>query len=191
MSQIILASSSPRRRSLIRLLGLNFRTLSTNIDEKPLPGERPDEFVCRLALKKADAVACRAHAGVVLGCDTAVAVEGELFGKPGTAAEAKRMLRALSAKSHEVWSGLALLDLNRGLRWLDAERTVVYFKELSDQEIEGYVASGEPIDKAGAYAIQGKGALFIPRIEGCFFNVVGLPLYRLHSLLQKAGISLK
>jgi len=161
--------------------------LGSSIKEKIYPGEPPLVACQRAALEKAIYASRGLKEGLVLGCDTIVVLEGEILGKPKDREEAGMMLRKLSGKSHEVFSGLALLDLDDSQIFTDFERTVVYFKELEQKEVERYLDSSEPMGKAGAYAIQGKGALFVQRIEGCFYNVVGLPLYRLSMLLKKVG----
>jgi len=163
---------------------------SAGMDESPLGNELPGDYVRRLALAKALSIAKDHgdHAGgaLVLGADTIVVVGGEILGKPTSPDDARRMLRRLSGNIHEVHTGLALLR-NPGLKQCVIEEiTRVHFAALTDQEIEEYIATGEPFDKAGAYAIQGVGGRYVTRIEGCYFNVMGLPLARLYSLLRES-----
>ncbi|MEI6509765.1 MAG: Maf family protein [bacterium] len=191
MRPLILASASPRRWELLRQAGLHFTVFPVDIDEEIRAEESPASAVERLALEKAQACARQLSEGLVLGSDTVVSLEGRILGKPHSEEEARTMLQELSGRTHQVWTGLALLDLEGDRRWLDHESTAVTFRSLAIEEIDDYIRSGEPLDKAGAYAIQGRAAFFIPRIEGCYFNVVGLPLFKLGILLQKAGISVK
>ncbi|MCX5970318.1 MAG: Maf family protein [Coprothermobacterota bacterium] len=194
MRHLILASASPRRWELLRQAGLQFTVSPAEpgiIDEEILAGEKPAAAVERLALRKAEECARHLKEGLVLGSDTLVSLDGCILGKPHSRDEAMSMLRKLSGRTHQVWTGLALLDLAEDRRWVEHESTLVTFRPLALEEIDDYVSSGEPLDKAGAYAIQGRAAFFIPRIEGCYFNVVGLPLFKLGILLQKAGISVK
>ncbi|MCR4428301.1 MAG: Maf family protein [Caldiserica bacterium] len=191
MKKLFLASSSPRRRSLIKLLGWDFSIIPSRVKEEILPGELPEVACQRLALDKAIKGASQVKSGIVLGCDTIVVLDSEFLGKPKDPDEAFSMLKKLSGKKHRVLTGLALLDTETSQILTDFEETLVYFRELEDREIENYVKSGEPLGKAGAYAIQGKAAVFVERIEGCFYNVVGLPLYRLHMLLKKIGMKVE
>jgi septum formation protein len=182
---LILASASPRRRELLAQAGFTFDVIPTDIPELRKPGEDPIRFVTRLAREKAEAVATT-HAltpdTVVLGADTIVLVDEEVLGKPEDAADAARMLRLLSGQTHQVITGVCLA---RGReRQRAAEVTFVRFLTLSDQEIHDYVATGEPLDKAGAYAIQGRAGRWVPRIHGCYFNVVGLPLALVTSMIE-------
>ncbi len=200
---LVLASASPRRRELLRQAGFAFSVRAADLDETPLPGEAAAAYVERLAIEKAQAV-CRALQAeepeqpfVVLAADTCVVSEGKLMGKPGSAAEASEMLRQLSGRTHAVMTGMA------AVRWAgpgtdctvsDVEITQVTVDLISEAEIGQYVAGGEPLDKAGAYAIQGYAARWIPRIEGDYFNVVGLPIARAVRLLaqvQDAGAAAK
>ncbi|MGB9833437.1 MAG: Maf family protein [bacterium] len=191
MKKFYLASASPRRKQLLKLLGVEYTVVPSRIKEIFLLGELPEMACQRLALDKAIHAASKLKEGVVLGCDTIVVVDSDILGKPRNPEEAIFMLRKLSGKRHMVYTGLALLDLENSEILTDYECTSVYFRELDEEEITNYVKSGEPIGKAGAYAIQGKAAIFVERIEGCFYNVVGLPLYRLHMLLKKIGIKVK
>jgi septum formation protein len=186
---LILASASPRRRELLAQAGFEFRVHPTHIPEDPRPGEEPIAYVTRLAREKAQAAFARLAADstsgdelVVLGADTTVTLDSRILGKPEDAADAARILRLLSGRSHRVVTGVALVTVRS--TQVAAEVTAVRFLTLSEAEIEAYVATGEPMDKAGAYAIQGRAARWIPRIEGCYFNVVGLPLALVSSLLE-------
>lgn len=189
---LILASRSPRRRRLLRLLGVRFSVRPAAIPENPLPGEKPEAHAVRLAKEKALAVALRLSPrergrALVLGSDTVVALRSRIFGKPRDPAEARRMLRALSGRTHSVVTGVALWRGSDG-RLISGRRiTRVTFDRLTRDAIDRYVATGEPLDAAGAYAIQGYACAFIPRIEGSFSNVVGLPLDLVRDLLRRAG----
>jgi septum formation protein len=190
---LVLASASPRRSELLKQAGYRFRVHPAHINEDPLPGEDPIAYVTRLAREKAEAVfrelTSRESAPrigqsslAVLGADTTVILDNAILGKPVNAADAARMLRLLSGRTHRVITGVAVVT-GDGTE-VAAEVTAVRFLTLSDAEIAEYVAGGEPMDKAGAYAIQGRAARWIPRIEGCYFNVVGLPLALVSSLLE-------
>jgi septum formation protein len=170
---LVLASQSPRRAEILRQSGIPFVVRTAPVDETPLPGERPEDCVRRLATLKAGAVPCAADE-LVLGADTTVVIDGEMLGKPGGAAEARRMLATLSGRRHEVITGVCLRGSSETI--LDWASTSVWFAPMTAREIRDYVASGEPMDKAGAYAIQGLASKFIEKIEGCYFNVVGLPV---------------
>lgn len=192
--RLVLASSSPRRRELLAGLGLEFAIRSVEIDESPQPGEAPDDYVIRLAREKAAAAAQNATPGeLVLAADTIVALGGELLGKPVDDADARRMLHILAGRSHQVLTGVAL-DTSEGptrvaVRSTDLCRTRVTFAPLSNEEIDWYVATGEPRDKAGAYAVQGLGGLFVERLDGNYSNVVGLPLPTTYRLLRRVGFA--
>jgi septum formation protein len=181
----ILASASPRRRELLAQAGFTFDVVPAHVPEVQKPGEDPIHFVTRLAREKAEAVAAT-HAltpdTLVLGADTIVVVDEEILGKPRDEADAARMLRSLSGKTHQVITGVCLAKGRERQR--AAEVTFVRFNTLSDAEIDAYVATGEPLDKAGAYAIQGRAGRWVPRIHGCYFNVVGLPLALVSSMIE-------
>lgn len=179
---LVLASASPRRRELLETAGFAFHVSPVDIDEGRLPGEPPLAYVERVARAKAGAAATRNPDRVVIAADTAVVVDDEVFGKPRDAADAARMLRALSGRAHEVMTGVAVAG--NGQHRAFVERTTVWFGDLSDGDIADYVASGEPFDKAGAYAIQGRASRFILRIHGSYSNVVGLPIAQLAELLM-------
>lgn len=186
---IYLASGSPRRRELLTQIGCSFEVVKSDADEIMDDALSPAELVKANAASKAQAVASKLEtSAAVLGADTVVALDGKIFGKPLDEADAARMLRALSGKKHEVYTGLAFVV--NGETYTAAEGTLVEFRELTDEEIAEYIATGEPMDKAGAYAVQGFAAKFIPRIEGSFSNVVGLPLAAVDSLARKAGADL-
>jgi septum formation protein len=181
---IVLASSSPRRRLLLREQGVPFRVAPQNVDES-WDGEGPEAFARRLALEKAEAAAARRPRAWCLGADTVVALDGRVLGKPGSRAEARRMLRFLSGRTHRVVSGVALVG--PGFRAARVVTTRVRFRRLGAAEIARYAASGEPDDRAGAYAAQGLGATLVAAIEGDWFNVVGLPLGAARELLGAAA----
>ena len=195
---LVLASASPRRRELLAQAGFTFQVRPAHIPEDPRPGEDPIAYVVRLAREKAQAVYCEltAHPGAsggaaanslaVLGADTTVTIDGQILAKPLDAADAARMLRLLSGRTHRVLTGVALVTAEA--TEVAAEATAVRFLSLTDEEIAAYVATGEPTDKAGAYAIQGRAARWIPRIEGCYFNVVGLPLALVTAMLEARGV---
>ena len=170
---LVLASQSPRRAEILRLAGIEFTVRTASVDETPLPHEKPEDYVRRLAEVKALAVPADPHE-TVLGADTTVVINGEMLAKPADAADARRMLETLSGRCHEVLTGICLRRETGLIR--DWAATRVWFATLTAREIEAYVASGEPMDKAGAYAIQGLASKYIERIDGCYFNVVGLPV---------------
>jgi len=170
---LVLASQSPRRAEILRQAGIRFVVRAAPVDETLHSGETPEDYVRRLAEAKARAVLA-APDEIVLGADTTVVVDGEILAKPADAIDARRMLTALSGRRHEVITGICL---RRGEEQIsDHAVTAVWFAPMSEQEIDEYVASGEPMDKAGAYAVQGAASKFIPRIEGCYYNVMGLPI---------------
>src|SRR5580692_7825125 len=179
---LVLASASPRRQELLRNAGITFEVQPAHIPEGPLPGEVAKDCAERLAREKALAVARQRPHDIVLGADTVVVVDGQLLGKPSDAADAARMLRLLSGRKHQVITGVCLVA--RGEPSVSSETTVVTMNDLTDQDIADYVASGEPMDKAGAYAIQGIASRWIPRIEGDYGNVVGLPVALVFRMLR-------
>ena len=186
--KLILASASPRRAEILRDAGYQFTVLSSAVDETPHPDESPQDLVLRLAQTKADLAAARAVGpAILIAADTEVVLDGRIFGKPGSPDDARCMLEKLSGRTHTVLTGVALVRLPDVERLSFVESTLVEFAPLSDEEIRRYLATGEPYDKAGSYAIQGFAARYIPRIEGCFFNVVGLPLARLQHALSELG----
>lgn len=188
--KLILASASPRRATVLREAGLSFTVLSSAVDETPIPGESPQALVQRLADGKAELVAARAvGSAIVIAADTEVVLDGNVLGKPRTSDDVRNILKQLSGRTHSVMTGVALIRLPDAERRRFVETTLVHFATLSDEDITEYLASEEPFDKAGAYAIQGRAGRFIPRIEGCYFNVVGLPLARLYQTLGELGWS--
>ena len=193
MAKLILASASPRRQVLLSQLGLDFEVQVSEVVEDSLDSCLPCEPINtakKLAFKKAFCIAGRNDAGVVLGADTIVLLNEQILGKPADAKEAKRMLIQLSGKTHKVITGLALIDACTGKQRTTHSVTKVLFKELNDRIIDAYVATGEPLDKAGAYGIQGLGACLVEGIRGCYFNVVGLPIAKLVDLLPLFGIEI-
>jgi len=188
--KLILASASPRRAEILRDAGFSFTVLSSAVDETPVPGESPHDMVLRLAAAKAELVAARAIAPcIVFAADTVVVLEGRVLGKPRSTDEARRMLEQFSGRTHAVVTGVALIRLPDVERRSFVESTLVHFDSLSPDDITRYLATEEPYDKAGAYAIQGRAGRYIPRIEGCYFNVVGLPLAHLCRALAELGWS--
>jgi septum formation protein len=186
--KLILASASPRRAEILRSAGLQFSVLSSAVDETPIPSEAPQDLVRRLALAKAELVAARALGpAIVIAADTVVVLEGAILGKPRTSEDARQMLEKLSGRTHSVMTGVTLIRLPDVERREFIETTQVHFASISGDEIVKYLSSGEPFDRAGAYAIQGLAGRFIPRIDGCYFNVVGLPLARLCKELGELG----
>jgi septum formation protein len=183
---LVLASASPRRQELLRNAGIAFEVQPADIPEDPRPGEGARECAERLAREKALAIARQRPHDCVLGADTVVVVDGQLLGKPSDAADAARMLRLLSGRNHQVITGICLVV--NGQPSVASETTVVTMSEITGEDIAAYVATGEPMDKAGAYAIQGIASRWIPRIEGDYSNVVGLPVALAHSMLRLAGI---
>ncbi len=188
--RLILASGSPRRRELLDKFGIDYEILPAQGEESAPPELTPGERVKALAAQKAEEVAHRVNdpAAVILAADTLVELDGEVLGKPGASERARAMLRALSGREHRVWSGVCIREGERILA--ESECTAVRFRTLSDAEIEAYIATGEPLDKAGAYGYQGLASLFVERIEGDFFNVMGLPVCRMGQMLREFGISL-
>lgn len=183
---LVLASASPRRQELLRNAGIPFEVQPADIQEDPLPGEGPRACAERLAREKAAAVARHCRDTTVLGADTVVAVEGQILGKPLDVADASRMLRMLSGRRHQVITGVCLV--HDGVCSVASEITWVTMANIPDQEIAEYVATGEPMDKAGAYAIQGLASRWIPRIEGDYSNVVGLPIALVWRMLKGARL---
>ncbi len=187
MPQLVLASTSPRRRELLAQLGVNFEVLAMAVDEQPLPGELATDHVCRLALAKARAAAAQLGPQVcVLGADTVVVLDGDIFGKPVDRDDAAAMLRRLSGRTHTVLSAVARVQ--GGAHVVRLSESEVTFRTLSPGEIAAYCDTGEPLDKAGAYAIQGRAAAFIRHLEGSYSGVMGLPLFETADLLAGAGV---
>ncbi|HKN23957.1 MAG TPA: Maf family protein [Candidatus Acidoferrum sp.] len=188
--KLILASSSTRRAQILRDAGISFSVLSSAVDETPYGNESPQQMVQRLADAKADLVAARAVGPAILvAADTVVVLDGQILGKPRSTDDARRMLEFFSGRTHSVVTGVTLIRLPEMERRQFIESTLVTFVPLSPDEISRYLSTDEPYDKAGAYAIQGHAGRYISRIEGCYFNVVGLPLARLVAALQELGWS--
>jgi nucleoside triphosphate pyrophosphatase len=185
MPRLILASASPRRAELLRNAGIAFEVEPADIHEAPLPGEAALQYAQRLARDKAGTILARCPDALVLGADTVVVVDDHLLEKPANAGDAVRMLRLLSGRTHQVITGVCLAA--SGLERTEAEVTQVSFTTMSEVEIAGYVATGEPMDKAGAYGIQGMASRWVERIDGDYFNVVGLPVARVYRMLKEIG----
>ena len=186
---IVLASASPRREQLLRQAGCEFQVWPSRAEEDNAAALPPDELVRLHARLKAQSVAAEVQPGdIVIGADTIVVLAGKVYGKPEKAAAAEAMLAELSGRTHSVWSGVAVVSQGQCL--VDAVETRVTLAKLAAEQIRRYVATGEPLDTAGADAVQGRGALFVERLEGCYFNVVGLPLRALSRLLSQVGVEL-
>jgi len=186
---IILASSSPRRADLLRNIGVDFEIIPAQVVERPHPDEAPADYITRIARAKVIAVARSREEGLVIGADTVVVLNGILLGKPADTSDAARMLRELSGNWHAVMTGVALYDVATRNEVADYEKTLVRFAQLTDDEIEWYVQTGEPMDKAGAYGIQGYGGMFVDEIAGNYYNVVGLPIPLVYRLARRLGYS--
>jgi len=183
---IVLASSSPRRQNLLRRLGVEFEVDPSDVEETIPDGASPQEAAEELARQKAEVVAGRHPDQVVLAADTIVVLDGAVLGKPGSPEDAARMLRSLSGRTHAVYTGVALIHRASARVVVDHERTLVTFSPLSDDEIEEYVASGSPLDKAGAYGIQDdRGALLVCRLDGDYYNVMGLPVSKVYRMARE------
>jgi septum formation protein len=188
--KLILASASPRRAQILRDAGISFLVLSSAVDETPYPNETPEQLVQRLADAKAELVAARAVGpALLIAADTTVVLDGQILGKPRSTDDARRMLELFSGRTHSVVTGVTVIRLPEMERRQFVETTQVTFATLAPDEISRYLSTDEPYDKAGAYAIQGYAGRYIPRIEGCYFNVVGLPLARLMNALRELGWS--
>lgn len=189
--KVVLASASPRRQELLRAAGISFQAIPSDINEVMKPKETPEGFVCRMAVEKAEDVAARRprETRLIVGADTVVVLNHKVLGKPASVAQATGMLRRLAGRIHAVLTGLCVLEprgpLGRRRRRVELVRTRVQFARLTEEEILDYVATGEPMDKAGAYAIQGRGSRFVKRIDGSYFNVVGLPVPTLYRMLKQ------
>ncbi len=188
--KLILASASARRAEILHDAGLSFVVLSSAVDETSIPGETPHQLVQRLADAKADLVSARAVGpAIIIAADTEVVLDGHVLGKPRTSEDARNMLVKLSGRRHSVITGVTLIRLPDAERRSFVETTHVQFSAIPEEEIRRYLATGEPFDKAGSYAIQGRAGRYVPRIEGCYFNIVGLPLARLCQSLVELGWS--
>ena len=186
-SRLILASASPRRKELLRVVGLNFEVMPSGVDEVFLKGDTPREHVLRLSEEKALSIASRNPDAWVLGVDTIVIINGEILGKPLAADEAREMLCKLSGRKHKVITGFCIAGKDANVMVRSAVESSVVFKEVPEDEIEWYVRTEEPYDKAGGYAVQGIGAFFIREIHGSYTNVVGLPLCEVMETLKEIG----
>ena len=185
---LILASGSPRRRELLARMGYTFEICTPDVDEHVAGHAR--DIVHTLAGRKARAAAAHYEDGVIIASDTLVSLDGVPLGKPADEREAREMLAALSGREHEVFTGVCVLDAKTGQSETRTVRTGVTFRDITPEEIDAYIATGEPMDKAGAYGAQGKGALFVEKIDGDFFNVMGLPLCVLGQMLKEQGVGL-
>ncbi|HEY6328375.1 MAG TPA: Maf family protein [Blastocatellia bacterium] len=186
-NEIILASASPRRAQLLRGLGIRFSIEPSQVIEAALDNESPTDYITRIARAKALDVARRKHSGLIIAADTEVIIDGQILGKPKDFEDASRMLRLLSSRWHAVITGVALCDAATGREAEGFSKTIVRFAELTPAEIDWYVASGEPFDKAGGYGIQGLGSVLVEEISGSYHNVVGLPLRLLYKLASELG----
>jgi septum formation protein len=191
INKLILASASPRRKELLALICSDYEVVPSNFDESEMPDDlSPKDHVILSAREKACDVASKVADGIVIGADTVVAIDEHILGKPVDENDAQRMLRLLSGRTHQVYTGIHVVNIhdNKRTEHSDSECTDVRFRQLTDEIIKKYVATGEPLDKAGAYAIQGRGSVLIEGISGCYFNVVGLPVYRLSLILEEFGL---
>ena len=187
MKNLVLASQSPRRRELLAILGHEFSVVPSSIDEAPEPGETPDTYVVRVARDKGMEVASRVSHSVILSADTVVTIDGEILGKPADKDDAIRMLRKLSGRDHIVYTAVSVINQKRAETLEGLEETRVWFKTLTDDEILDYIRREDVSDKACAYAIQGYAGVYIPKIEGNYFNVMVLPLPLVHQLLCRTS----
>ncbi|HBH61304.1 MAG TPA: septum formation inhibitor Maf [Nitrospiraceae bacterium] len=189
MKKIILASASPRRKEILGITGLKFTVCASDYEEDLALSLRPRQLARFLSRKKAETVSGNYRNALIIAADTFIVFKNRLLGKPHTDREAEKMLRMLNGRSHSVITGFTIIDTGTGRKLSRSIETKVYFKRLSSEEIHAYIRSKEPLDKAGAYAIQGLGAVFIEKIEGDFFNVVGLPLCALTDALRQFGVN--
>jgi septum formation protein len=180
---LILASASPRRKELLAVLGYPFTVVPASIEEIPAPGESPEDYVVRTAREKGMEVASRVSHSVILSADTVVTIDGQILGKPADDEEAARMLRKLSGRDHWVYTAVTVVNQRKQESLDGMDRTRVWFKSLTDDQIRDYICRENVLDKAGAYGIQGYAGVYIPKIEGNYFNVMGLPLPLVHELL--------
>ena len=188
-SRLILASASPRRKVLLKQAGITFDVLPSNVDESNVENRKPTSYARLLAEKKATAVAHSHPNAYVIGADTIVVIDGRILGKPGSVSEAREMLKSLSAKNHDVITGFAIQCLNRNINLSETVTTAVSFKFLTEDEIEWYLNTKEPFDKAGGYAIQGRGAFMVKHLHGSYTNVVGLPMSELIETLTRLDLT--
>lgn len=188
MKQLVLASGSARRKQLLEKFGIPCKVFPSNIDEKLNARLKPRAQAISLSEQKALAVAKHYKNAIVLAADTFVVINKEILGKPALEKEAKRTLKKLSGKTHTVITGFTIVDSGTGKKFSDAVETAVYMRRISEKEIDAYIKTGEPFDRAGAYGIQDKAAVFVEKIEGDFFNVVGLPIFAVCQMLKKFGV---
>lgn len=186
--RIVLASGSPRRETLLHQIGLSFEVVPSSVAEVRLEAESPVALAERLAAAKARDVAARHSDALVVGADTIVVLGDRVLGKPGDEAQARKMLRDLSGRRHVVITGVAIVHAAGDKTLVEHESTTVWIRSLTDEQITRYVATGEPMDKAGAYAVQGLAAALVDRLEGCYFNVMGLPVACMVRMLEKLGV---
>jgi len=186
-TKIILASQSPRRADLLTQVGVEFELEPSQVQERPHSDEAPPDYIIRIARAKVVAVARKRESGLVIGADTIVVLDGRLLGKPDTQEDARQMLRQLSGKWHAVMTGVALYDVATRREVADYDKTLVRFAQMTEKEIDWYIKSGESMDKAGSYGIQGLGGMFVEEIAGNYYNVVGLPLPLLYRLARQLG----
>lgn len=185
---IILASASPRRKKLLEQINLKFKTVSVDLDERQLPNEKPFRMVKRLAEEKLQLALQKNQHGIIITADTIVVLDGKIIGKPKDEIDAVKILKKLSGRKHTVYTGFAVFNTSTNKKIISYEKTFVQFRKLTKEEISLYVGSGSPMDKAGAYGIQDDfGAVFIQAINGCYYNVVGLPLSRVYHALNEVG----
>jgi len=189
MKKIILASASPRRKQLLEQIGLKFEIDPSNYEEDMTLKMKPSKLAEFLSLGKAKDVAARHKDSIIISADTIVAVDDEVFGKPKTSEKAKYMLQKLSGRAHSVITGFTIIDTKTNKQLSKSVETKVYFKDISDKEMGTYISTGEPLDKGGSYAIQGLAALFVEKVDGDFFNIVGLPIFELVHELKNFGIN--
>ncbi|HFE52425.1 MAG TPA: septum formation inhibitor Maf [Bacteroidetes bacterium] len=183
--KLVLASESPRRAQLFRLIGLDFVVRKSGVDEDNDVPQDPGQHVLTLSRRKAEHVAAAERKALVVGADTIVVIDGEILGKPSSPQQAYDMLRRLSGRTHRVFTGFTVVETQTGASVADVEVTEVHFRELEDDEIWRYIETGSPMDKAGAYGIQDQSAVFVDRISGCFYNVVGFPLARFYVRMRE------
>jgi len=183
--KLILASASPRRENLLKMIGFDFEMVDSQVDEQSEVYTIPEVHVLELAQKKALKVAEKINSGLIIGADTIVVLNNQILGKPKDAKQAKEILRQLSDRTHTVYTGFAIVEKPSGEMVSEFEKTLVSFRKLEDEEIVRYIQSGSPLDKAGGYGIQDQGALFVEKIDGCFYNVMGLPVTKLYQALGK------
>lgn len=188
MKKIILASTSPRRKELLRLIGLDFEIVPSDYKEDLSLSKNPVKVVKTFSLEKAKDVAGKIKKGIVIGSDTVVVLQGKILGKPNSKDRAKEMLNRISGKKVKVYSGIALIDAESEKCLVKHVVSIAKIKKLSGQEIKNYIATGEPLDKAGAFGIQGRGALIVESVKGDYFNIVGLPLFKLSEMLKEFGV---